>query len=303
MLKRYERPLKIVCLGLAALLVWQMANAVFTADPLKNLKVPELPTLSSATNSADKNGSKGANGTNVMVASKDSTNKTATNIAKATGVTAGTNTTNALAVSTTNLAATNLAATNLAATNLASTKAARKLPSGMTPEMLAGMPPEAMAQMMGGGGNPMNGSGGAGRPGRPKKMELPKEMKARLSAIIDSEVLGQVMHPMPMMLQGIVEDEAFIQATNGQSGPVKIGAEMAGVKLLRIGVNRVLVDDHGEKKELMIFGGAGGESLMPIEPPAAAPSTNSTATNSISTAKTKSRATNDTLSIKNKETP
>ena len=35
------------------------------------------------------------------------------------------------------------------------------------------------------------------------------------------------------------------------------------LKLLRIGINRVLVEQDGNKTELMIFNGYGGESLMP----------------------------------------
>jgi len=36
---------------------------------------------------------------------------------------------------------------------------------------------------------------------------------------------------------------------------VKEGDEMGGMKLLRIGTNRVLVEHEGEKKELTIFSG------------------------------------------------
>ncbi len=302
MLKRFEGPLKIVCLGLAALLVWQMANVVLTVDPLKNLKVPDLPTLSAATNAAAKDGN---NGTNATVASKDSTNKTtAANIVKSTNMPPGANAargSNAIAAAATNSASTNAAAPAPAP---AAAAAAPKLPPGMTPEMLAGLPPEVAAQIMSGAGNiSFNGPGGPGGPGGPNKMEMPKDVQARVDTIVNSEILGQVMHPMPMMLNGIADNEASIQATNGQSGWVKIGGEMGGVKLLRIGGNRVLVEDQGQKKELMMFGGLAGESLMPKEPPPAPPSTNSAPTNSISKTKTKTSATNDSLSPKNKETP
>src|SRR5208283_1631810 len=111
-----------------------------------------------------------------------------------------------------------------------------------------------------------------------KKAELPPEVQARVAKIIDSELLGPAIRPMPLALIGIADEEAFIQATNGQTGPVKVGGEMAGIKLLRIGVNRVVVEQDGEKKELTLFGGIGGESLLPKE--TNAPSTN-TSTNSL----------------------
>jgi hypothetical protein len=179
------------------------------------------------------------------------------------------------------------------------------LPPGMTPEMMAGMPPEMMAQMMG-GGMPGGRMGGG-----MKKIELPPEVQARVDRIIDSEIFGPVIRPMPLALIGIADQEAFIRATNGQTGPVKVGGEMGGIKLLRIGVNRVLVEQDGEKKELTVFGGFGGESLMPK--PTNAPSTNMTSTNAPSTnaptkkASTRNAAANHasttpTLSSKEKET-
>ena len=51
-----------------------------------------------------------------------------------------------------------------------------------------------------------------------------------------------------MALIGISEQEAFIRATNGQIGPVKVGGQIAGIKLLRVGVNRVLVEQDGEPR-------------------------------------------------------
>ena len=93
--------------------------------------------------------------------------------------------------------------------------------------------------------------------------ELPLPVRARVDRIIDSELLGQVMHPLPMALLGIAGDVAFLRAANGQTGLVKEGDSLGGLKLLRIGTNRVLVDDSGQKKELTIFSGFGGESLLP----------------------------------------
>jgi hypothetical protein len=56
---------------------------------------------------------------------------------------------------------------------------------------------------------------------------------------------------------------AFLRTANGQTGLVKEGDSLGDLKLLRIGINRVLVEQDGQKKELMIFSGYGGESLLP----------------------------------------
>ena len=46
---------------------------------------------------------------------------------------------------------------------------------------------------------------------------------------------------------------------------IKAGDDLGGIKLLRVGINRVLVEEGGNKKELTIFSGFGGESLLPKE--------------------------------------
>ena len=92
---------------------------------------------------------------------------------------------------------------------------------------------------------------------------LPPEIKARVDRIYESELFGQVMHPVPMGLLGIAGNSAFLRAPSGQTGLVKAGDSLGEIKLLRIGINRVLVEQDGKKSELMIFDGYGGESLMP----------------------------------------
>ena len=101
--------------------------------------------------------------------------------------------------------------------------------------------------------------------GGPGAVELPPEIKPRVERIVESEILGPVMHPLPMALLGIAGSDVFLRAPNGQTGLVKEGAELGGVKLLKIGINRVLVEEDGQEKELTIFQGLGGESLMPKE--------------------------------------
>ena len=93
--------------------------------------------------------------------------------------------------------------------------------------------------------------------------DLPSLIQARIERITQSEILGQVMRPLPMALLGIAGKTAFMRAPNGQTGLMKEGEDLGGIKLVRIGVNRVLVDDNGQNKELTNFSGFGGETLMP----------------------------------------
>ena len=73
------------------------------------------------------------------------------------------------------------------------------------------------------------------------------------------------MRPLPMALLGIAGDVAFLRTASGQTGLEKEGDSLGDLKLLRIGINRVLVEQDGQKKELMIFSGYGGESLLPLK--------------------------------------
>jgi hypothetical protein len=91
---------------------------------------------------------------------------------------------------------------------------------------------------------------------------LPPEMQARIDKIINSEILAPVMHPMPTALMGIAGKDAFIRTPNGQTGIVKEGDELGGIKVIRVAVNRVLIEEEGQRKELTIFSGLGSESLL-----------------------------------------
>ena len=132
-------------------------------------------------------------------------------------------------------------ATNIGGTNLV----VGKKPHGKNPG--PGFPP--MLAMAG--------------PGGKKPPSLPPDIQARVNRVTDSEIFGPVMHPMPMALLGIAGNVAFLRSPSGQTGLVKEGEELGDIKLLRIGINRVLIEQDGEKKELMIFSGFGGESLLP----------------------------------------
>ena len=99
----------------------------------------------------------------------------------------------------------------------------------------------------------------AARPGT----ELPPQAQKRVDRIIESEIFGPITRPLPMALLGIAGQHAFLRAPNGQTGLVREEEELGGVKVLKIGANRVLVEQDKEQKELMIFSGLGGETLIP----------------------------------------
>ena len=85
-----------------------------------------------------------------------------------------------------------------------------------------------------------------------KAAKLPPEIQARVDKIVDSESFAPVMRPQPMALLGIAGDSAFLRTAGGQTGLVKEGEPLDDIKLLRIGINRVLVEQNGQKKELMM---------------------------------------------------
>ena len=117
------------------------------------------------------------------------------------------------------------------------------------------------------GGAPQSGPAGMNfNPGPPPGKhgaELPPAMQSRIHQITESEILAPVMRPLPMALLGIAGEVAFLRSANGQTGLVKEGDSLDDLKLLRIGINRVLIEQDGQKKELLIFSGYGGDSLLP----------------------------------------
>ncbi len=289
--ERAEPILKIVCLILAALVVYQLAGIIVRWNPFRGVTVPALPALSDSTNrpAGSSRGTnlavavapKGTNGplrlpgTNAaMPAASANTNLTLQKAPVENGtnstlqaILTGTNAigeTNAVAKLETKLSGKNsgpltnsvdtrtnllMAASTVATNPAAALKSERKNASaGPMPEM-AGM-----------NFNPFSPSG---KPGA----ELPPAMQARVSRIVDSEILGPVIRPLPMGLLGIAGGFAFLRSASGQTGLVKEGDSLADLKLLRIGINRVLIEQDGQKKELMIFDGYGGDSLLPTNTP------------------------------------
>ena len=103
----------------------------------------------------------------------------------------------------------------------------------------------------------------ASRAAMNKAPELPPAVQARVDRITQSEILGAVVRPLPMALLGIAGPDVFLRAPNGQTGMIRAGEELGGVKLLKIGVNRVLIEHEKEQKELTLFSGFGSETLLP----------------------------------------
>jgi hypothetical protein len=282
MFERSERALKILCGVIGVLVLYRLVLVIVHINPLYHVTIPQLPSLPSATvetanatNSSAPSAMAGTNGVRQASAAQG-TNHTGqvTNLVSGSSNLVG-HATNAVALATnkpgqsTNLLArsTNSVAqaTNALAHATNSTPASRDGnpgPIAAPPPELArmGMPPGRMARMPPGAfpGMPPGGMPGMPSPGPP----LPPELQSRIDRVIDSEILAPVMRPMPMALLGIAGNSIFFRAPNGQTSLIKEGEESGGVKLLRIGVNRVLVEEQGEQKELTIFAGLGGESLL-----------------------------------------
>ena len=296
--ERAEPALRILCYILAALVVYELASMAARLNPFRGVVVPELPTLTAATNNPPSGPTPvGMNKTNLMatVAGRGtngalhslSTNSTSlaagssspggTNLIVHTEPAAGTNAATNAAINITTNALTNvlvktetpvggtnsgsvmistnggtnlLLSTTVNGTNAPGSKSKKKnVNAGPMPDM-AGMP-----GMPGMGFNPF------GPPGR-RGPDLPPAVQARVSKITDSEILGPVMHPLPMALLGIAGNMAFLRSDSGQTGLEKEGDTLDDIKLLRIGINRVLIEQNGQKKELTIFSGYGGDSLL-----------------------------------------
>lgn len=248
---RSEQILRLACLALAALLLAQLVRVGFRVNPLAGVKIPPVPVLE--TNSAAATHAPAAPPANVHPPGTVKPEAAVTNISTNQSGPA-----NSIQVQTVRVTATNLLATNLTAkdgTNLvpesgtiATAKHTKKPGRNPPPGMNFG----AFPMMPGMGGPAPN---------------LPAEIQARVDKIVNSEIFAPVMHPLPMGLMGIAGDTAFLRTDSGQTGLVKVGDTLGDLKLLRIGVNRVLVEQAGQKKELMIFDGYGGESLLQTDTP------------------------------------
>ncbi len=306
MLDRSERLLKIGCLGLAAMLIWQISQALITANPLANLTIPAVPTLPDATNAATANarppaGLRGTNsparglaaagatnGATPPASVKGGSNSIAT-IELENGNTNGParrgasrRMSNSVPDQTAALLGTNAQPAQAMAglgTNAFVTRIATNQVFNGDPESDGGRGGDALAAgargarrdgvagsrgmdaaMMATLGGRRGGPGGLGGAALP---DLPPTARARVERIYLSQLLGPITPPVPASLLGIAGDSAILRGTNGQTGWVKEGDLLGGIKLLKIGVNRVLIDEGGQKKELTIFPASAAKASCP----------------------------------------
>ena len=237
---RLDSLLRKLCFGLVAWLLLRLALAVFRPNPLAHLAIPKVPTLAAAALTVvEKSLPPTLPATNATAAS-NVTNKSLTNAAGATNLANLVSNGPSL---TTNNGPNARIGTNTAA--LGKGNASVPKTNVVAPDMNSGMRLNEM-------------SGRAAKPPAP----LDPLVQARIERIIQSEILGPVQRPLPMALLGIAGPDVFLRAPNGQSGLVRIGGNVGGIKLLRIGTNRVLVEEAGVKKDLTIFDGSGSESFL-----------------------------------------
>lgn len=101
--------------------------------------------------------------------------------------------------------------------------------------------------------------------GNPSLPPLPVQVSNHVERITQSEILGPVVRPRPVALLGIAGPDAFIRATSGRTGLLRVGELMDGIKLVQVGTNRVVIEQDGKRRELTIFAGLGSETLIPKE--------------------------------------
>ena len=244
MSERIPMILRLACLLLAATLLLELSSAFARHRPLAKVRIPELPVWPGTNTTQTTNGTGAASG------AKTGTNNAVTARTKEAG---------------TNAAPGNSTNRNAGSTNPPAGDPPK--PSGTNPTPMAGSPPATnllatAASRPGGHSRPRNGRGGPGGSLPGLGPDVPPEIKAWVERIYQSELFGPVNHPVPSALMGIAGDQVFVRASNGQTGPVKVGEELGGLKILKIAQNRVLVEEEGQEKELTIFSGFGSESLM-----------------------------------------
>jgi hypothetical protein len=246
MRERPEQIIKIVSIGLGVLLFIQFIRIIWTANPLAHVVVPDLPSL------ADE--SPAASGTNASPSmnpkEQADSNRGIVKTNSATGLEDGPKT--ALSGTNGNPSQVGLG-TNA---GKSSDKLVSQFASGASTNSPGTGVSKHKRHGQFGGGMAMGSMPGA------KKTTVTPVIQASIDRIVDSEILGPVIRPLPMALLGIAGDQAFLRGPDGQTGLEKVGDTLGEIKLLRIGVNRVLIEEDGQQKELTIFDGIGGETLL-----------------------------------------
>lgn len=247
----WNRILRIVCLVLTGVIVFELFRFATRKDPLADLNIEPiaLAPLSNSTSSV----SSSTTASHVVVpATNFGTTSPSSNSAAGVSKTTNAAVTNShlavagmpspgaeiVAVSnaspSTNASRSNATVAAAASTNSAMTNISKVAPVRRGPSLSA-----------------------------PKASDLPPAIQERVDRIVQSEILAPVIRPLPMALLGIAGPDAFIRTPSGQMGLMREGDELGGVKLLRIGTNRVLIEHEQQQKELTVFAGFGGETLLP----------------------------------------
>jgi hypothetical protein len=273
MLERSKWILKIACLLLAAVLLYQLVQIGIRLNPLSHVKIPELPSLPPETNNQPAPGpamaamppvpaAKASNSPSQSVPTNASSAPlaTGTNVALPKPANTGTNPSPSLPADAGTTNASPALASAGSGTNLPSPTGGTNIAALRSPgSPTAVVAPGTMPMAMPGRSNPNQRM----MMSPPQAASLPPAIQARVDRIVESEILGPFIRPQPAALIGIAGNFAFVRAPTGQTGLVKEGDDLGGIKLLRIGINRVLIEEQGQKKELTIFSGYGGESLLP----------------------------------------
>ncbi len=92
---------------------------------------------------------------------------------------------------------------------------------------------------------------------------LPESVRVQVETITQSEILGPLVRPQPLALIGIAGRDVFLRSANGRTGLLRAGESLDGIKLIRIGTNRVLIEERGKQRELTLFSGLGSKTLIP----------------------------------------
>lgn len=88
----------------------------------------------------------------------------------------------------------------------------------------------------------------------------------RFKAIDASGIFGSVpVQKIVPTLIGMAGKYAILQTPDGAVGLVAEGGEQGGVKVLKIDINRALIEFEGKQQELTLFSGLGSSSLLPQE--------------------------------------
>ena len=238
MRERPEQIAKIVCVALGALLFCRFVWIILTANPLARVVVPALPALPDES----------------PVTNAPTTASVAVNSMTRGGqAQAGVKTNSPASM-----------------TNSVQRLDAVVKQTGSNAHIMPAQPgtktevPGALSDANSGAGHSHHRHGPfAGMMGMPgRKAEVTPAVQASIDRITDSEILGPVVRPLPMALLGIAGKVVFLRTPDGVTGLVKEGDELGGIKLVGIGVNRVLIEEDGHQKELTIFDGIGGKTLL-----------------------------------------